>query len=163
MAKPTNQARSNRFKFMIINENSPNLNLSVQGVPIPGVILNTLDIYVEGRGLSLPDNNITYDPLVVDFMVSEDFREWVEIYQWLVDAMTTESYEQHMHDCVLTILDSHQKPILKFTYFACTPSELAGISMSYQDDSSVLKSSLTLLFSTMKVEVLGGGVVVVDD
>ena len=161
--RPSNLARSSRFKFSIVDQKATAINLAGQGVPIPGVQLPGLDLYVGGKGISLPDNNMQYDPLVVDFTVSDDFREWLAIYEWMKSASSdTDHFAVYERNCILTILDSHQKPIIEFTYFACSPSDLGGINMSFVDDSKTLSSSLTMTFSNMKVKRLKDGFVIED-
>lgn len=151
MSNPKSEARSGRYLFQITSHFTPTLNLSVQSVPVPGVTLNTLDMYVGGRSLAMPDNNISYDPIVVSFLVSEDLSEWWEVYNWMLQASADpEHYYDYEHDCKLTILDSQNQPIIQFTYFACVPTSLDAIALTYIDDSRVLTSSLSLSFSTMK-------------
>ena len=167
MSEAKSEARSGRFRFRINSYYCKDLNLSVQSVPIPGVQLSNFPLYVKGKGLNLPDNNLTYDPITIQFIVSEDFSEWFEIYSWMYQAANgvtsgDKSYYDYEHNCTLTILDGNNQPIIEYTYFACLPSDLESIGVSYVDDSRVLTSSLVINFSTMRVKNMITGDVIED-
>jgi len=158
MSHDKSPSSSQRFKFQIVGNDLKNINLAVQSVPVAGVSLNNLDVFVKGRNMPIPDNNTNYEPLVVNFVVSEDFAEWVDMYRWLVNSSNNpESYYDISYNAVLTVLDGQNQPVLTFTYYACVITQLDGIEMSYIDNAHVLTSSATLVFSTAKVNVLTTG------
>src|SRR5574343_652692 len=62
----------------------PHLSYVLQECGLPGVSTNPPQINLPGHAVKFTPDRLTYDPLVVTFLVDEEFRAWQELQSWLV-------------------------------------------------------------------------------
>lgn len=149
------EARSTNFIFVIGADRE--LSFAVQTTNVTDITLGET-LYMTGiKDLKLPSNKITNAPLVVDFLLSEDLHEWLEIYKWLLTAKNTGT---GFRPCDLLIVDSQNQPVLTFTYSDVFPIEMSGLQYAVNTDSSTVMSfTATFAFNTFKVTTRDGQVI----
>ena len=91
-------------------------------------------------------NNITYDNLEFSFLVAEDFKNWLEIYNWMHRLLPTRQFDNQykenqsgngfdpsvtrFQDASLILLNSVSKGFMEITFTNCFPISLGGIDFS---------------------------------
>lgn len=149
----SNPARSTSYQFIITGfrdlsfklQNAAVADVNLSGAPFP---TRTVDIMV-------PSNKLAYDPLPLNFLVSEDLREWIEVYQWMDDW--TRKNEQADTTAEMTVLDATNQPVARFMYTGVWPLMLGGLQYSMIDQERVLTCNLTLMFDEFQVEIVKTG------
>ena len=75
-------ASPTQFKFSIIK--LPKVEFFVTDINLPGIELTSLTQNTTLKQISIPGNDLQYDPLSLSFMVDENFENYQEIHGWLV-------------------------------------------------------------------------------
>lgn len=108
----------------------PELEMRVQSVVIPGLNLGTIDIPTPFVVIPEP-GNISYDQLTVNFMVGEDMKDYMEIFDWMVglgypDGLGT--YTRKFIDGSVLILNSNQKVLKNVRFTDMYPIALSDLT-----------------------------------
>ena len=74
-------ASPTQFKFNIIK--LPKVEYYCTAVNIPGVSLNNASLSTPLKEVPLPGTTLTYEPLVITFLVDENLENYQEIHGWL--------------------------------------------------------------------------------
>jgi hypothetical protein len=123
------QNNLSQLNFRLKLNTTPELEMRVQTVNIPGLNLGTIDIPTPFVVIPEP-GNISYEQLTVTFMVGEEMKDYMEIFDWMVglgypDGLGT--YRRKFIDGSVLILNSNQKLLknIRFTnMFPVTLSDL---------------------------------------
>lgn len=153
---PKTEARSGNFIF-IVGENN-DLTLSVVSSNVADITLNAAMYPTSDKDVYIPSNKIETDPLVLSFIVSEDFSEWIGIYKWILEAKNYNGdYERIIKTCTLIALDSQNEQTVSWTYTDCWPMTLESMQfMLDNDNNQVLTTTSTLRYNKMKVKGVDG-------
>lgn len=108
----------------------PELEMRVQSVVIPGLNLGTIDIPTPFVTIPEP-GNISYEQLTVNFMVGEDMKDYMEIFNWMVglgypDGLGT--YTRKFIDGSVLILNSNQKVLKNVRFTDMYPVSLSDVN-----------------------------------
>ena len=117
------------FVFRIAD--APKMEYLVQKVNLPGVALGTADVPTPFVKLRQP-GNISYDPLRVEFKVSEELESYLEIYNWMVTLGHPDDlgqYKNRRSDLSVLILNSAKRPIMNVTFTNAYPINLTPIDL----------------------------------
>lgn len=148
-----NPARSMSYIFTITGFRD--LSFKLQNAAVPDVNLGGSPFATRTVDILLPSNKLSYDPVPFNFLVSEDLREWIEVYKWM-DDLTRLDGQNHM-TAELTILNSANKPVTRFVFTGIYPLMLGGLNYSMIGQDVVLSCNLTLQFDEFQVESLVSG------
>ena len=81
-----------------------------------------------------PGTRHVFGDLSVTFVVDEDMKNWLEIYNWIRDLSNdTNAYsdilreDQKTSSALLTVFNSAYKPIIKVYFYHLFPTSLSGI------------------------------------
>ncbi len=140
----------------------PNVEFSVFQVVLPGITFGETVQPTPIYDIRLPGDKLTYDPLVVSFIVQENFENYFEILRWmygLAKPMTTEqrrnleSKNERYSDAILTILTNKKNPLFHIRFTNCWPISLSSITLdSTVADAAPLTADITLYFMHMESE-----------
>lgn len=83
------------FQFNI--QKIPDITYFAQEVNIPGIILGEPEFGTPFARVPLPGETLTYEPLVVQFLVDEDMKNYKAVYNWIVALGFPESHEQYLN------------------------------------------------------------------
>lgn len=61
----------------------PMTTFTIQEVNLPAVTARTATIGAPGINVRHLPDRLTYDPLIISFLVDEEFRAWRELYSWM--------------------------------------------------------------------------------
>lgn len=148
-----NPARSQSYIFTITGFRD--LSFKLQNAAVPDVNLGGSPFPTRTVDVLLPSNKLSYDPVPFNILVSEDLREWVEVYKWMDDLTRLDG--QNYITAELTVLDSVNRPVVRFLYTGAYPLMLGGLQYSMMDQERVLSCNLTLQFDEFQVESLVSG------
>jgi len=81
------------FKFKI--KKAPGINFFIQKVTIPRMSLPPFDQQNPFTFIPRPGDHLTFNELSITFKVDEDLKNYMEIYNWLVQMARSRDYEQY--------------------------------------------------------------------
>ena len=90
------------FSFKI-DANFANTEYFCTQVQLPGISLSAIEQPYKGVNLGLTGDRMTFDQLTIQFNVTEDLENYIEIYNWMHDVIQKKD-EKQKHDARLMIL-----------------------------------------------------------
>jgi hypothetical protein len=131
------------FKVIIDRENYPNLEFFAQSVDHPDVSVTAPNVPYSRIGtVSLPGDTIEYGQLNIQFILDEDLKSYLELYNWFEDMVNTDFAEPGVRsrrlatevptqaDVSVTILSSHNNFTKRIKYKDCSPTSLSGLQLT---------------------------------
>ena len=158
------------FKFMI--QKIPNVNFFCQSCNLPGLSAGQWLQVTPLRDIPIAGDKVQYNELRVRFIIDEELKNWLEIYDWIKGLTFPEDQEQYRKlaeadvpnpkgelysDGTLSILTSNKNVqyVAKFTELF--PVDLTDIEMSSDvADSEVVAADATFAYATYKIERIIG-------
>ena len=108
----------------------PNVEYRVQSLSIPGMTLGTatqttpfVPVWLSG--------NISYNELQITFLVGENLKDYLEIFNWMVSLGYPDApsqYKREQTDGSVFILSSAKHPILNVRFTDMIPTSLSDLS-----------------------------------
>jgi len=152
----TNALLVTEFKFTM--QRIPTVTYFCQSANIPSVSVGN----IEQNTLFSPINHpgvFRFDDLNLSFVVDEDMKNWLEIYDWMRSTSNAEDFQdfetqdQHLSDATLVITNSAMRGKLVVNFRDCFPKSLSGIEFnSAVTDPEPIIANTTFGFSTYSVE-----------
>jgi hypothetical protein len=155
------------FQFSI--QKLPSLSFFCQEVNLPGLTLGEPEFVNPFARVPIPGETITYDQLIVQFLVDEDMKNYKSIYDWIIALGFPEEYDQYtsfidsedrgiIHelaknysDGTLTILNNNNRPAKTLQFIDMFPTNLDTLQFtSTQQDVQYLIGRATFRFSYYK-------------
>lgn len=132
-----NLTSNNRFRLIFSGERfrfNP-VELMCNGVTLPGMSGGVTEINAPHRPIPQPGGSIMFDDLYINFILSEDLREWKFLFNWIRDinfgsAIDSVPYYSQVEVIVLT---NKFNPLMSFTFHNCFPYVLGVVD--YTDDT----------------------------
>ena len=141
-----NYLANNKFVFLL--RRCPTLTYFCQRANIPAISFG-ISAQSNPTGIApikRPGTQYTLDDMSIGFMVDENMKNWLEIYNWMKSLGIYDSkYEilkekDKVSDAILLILNSASNPILSVSFYNIFPISLSGIDFdaSLPDTDPVL-------------------------
>jgi len=163
--------QSNPALFKLSFNKFPNVEFWSYSVNLPGVTIGEVIQPTPILDLKLPGDKLTYDPLVLNFIVQENLANYIELYNWLfaighpmdlgqyrtkVRENPSLSEKQNKYsDAQLIILSTKFNPIVKVTFIDTWPLSLSPLTYdSSISDVTPITTDVTLNYSYYKIETL---------
>lgn len=153
---------ANASLFKLTFSRFPNLEYSVFQAVIPGITFGEAVQPTPIYDIRLPGDKIVYDPLVISFIVQENFENYFEIARWIYGLgkpMTTEQRrslerkKERYSDAILTILTNKRNPMFNLKFSNCWPISLSAITLDATvADAAPITADVTLYFTHMESE-----------
>lgn len=95
---------------------------------IPGISAGGIDNPFRDRQAKMPSDRVDFDPLNVDFIISEDFSNHAQIRTWMwefhrgVDPIWTTT-----KNLQLFIMNSNMVPMIRVEFYNAFPTQLGSI------------------------------------
>ena len=140
-----NPAKSTSFVFSITHRKD--ISLRIQNSTVGSVNLGATPFPGRIADLLLPSNKLDFGPMNLRFVVSEDLREWFEIYKWMIAI--TKASDAHLSEtetAELTVLDSNNREVMRVIYSGIYPLTLGELTYSIADEEVSLVADLTVQF-----------------
>lgn len=151
---------SNSTLFKLTFSRFPNVEYSVFQVVLPGITFGESVQPTPIYDIRIPGDKLTYDPLVISFIVQENFENYFEILRWmygLAKPMTTEqrraleAKNERYSDAILTILTNKRNPLFSMKFTNCWPISLSSITLdATMADAAPITADVTLYFTHME-------------
>lgn len=148
--------RPNGFRFLI--QTLPGVTYFCQAANIPEMSLGVATQSTPLVDIPRPGEKITYGSLTVRFMIQEDLKNYMELYNWMIGLGFPENHYQYTKfnesqlyrfpssrgrtdgteysDATLIVLDSNNLPNAKFDFFDCFPISLSGMDFDVASGST---------------------------
>ena len=141
----------NKFKLTI--HNYPYLEYFCQSVNLPGVSIPEFIQPSHFTTIKRPATTIQYDDLEVVFLVTEDLKNWLQLYDWMTRTVPTRSFKEIIQpekdiysDITLNILSNKSNRVMEVNYKQCWPKSLSGIIFD-TTSSDASNTTATIIFS----------------
>ena len=157
----TNNYLANNF-FKLEFTRLPTVTYFCQQVNLPSLTYDAVNFPTTlGIPHVAPGGRFTYDDLVVQFIVDEDMKNWIEVYEWmqsigvLNDINDTIPHNDKFSNVKLTVMNSAYNPNLQITFYDVFPIGLSGIEFnSSLPDTIPIVASATFGFNYYKIKTL---------
>jgi len=137
-----NLLAATHFHFAI--ERLPYVNYFGQQINLPDINLPSVGVKTPFTTVHRAGDNIEFTPLKVQFSVDEDFRNWEEIYNWMVGLgfpRSTTQYQELLRTRTssidpkgsiysngnIVLLNSDNNPFLRIDFVDLVPTGLTGL------------------------------------
>lgn len=116
------------FKFKL--DRIPDVEFRAQSVTLPSLNLGTAIMPSPFVELPFP-GEVSYDELMITFLVGENMKDYMSIYDWMValgrpDNLT--QYRDWRSDCSVFILNSNLNANINVKFTESYPTSLSGIT-----------------------------------
>ena len=81
---PDNLNYLSNISFRLTMEDSPHLTWFCQAVNVPGVSIEGIDVFTPHATVPYAGNKVSFEELVVRFIVDEHLKNWSEIYNRII-------------------------------------------------------------------------------
>ena len=142
-----------------------------QGVSIPGITMGGPVQATPYNDFQLGGDKLNYPPLVVDFMIDEEFVNYSVLHNWMVgitypqkstqwrdfvnemvDKKFADVWNIDQVDITLTVLTSNYNPGFKIQYVDAFPVALTPVQFTTEDnDLNYLKATATFQYMYYKI------------
>ena len=152
------------FKFQLLN--FPEVTYFCQAANIPGISIGTIILPQPYVDIQDPGNEVSYEELTIRFVVDENMKNWISIFDWITalgfptpeDQQRRKLLETKMEprtDAVLTVLTSNMNPQINFKFQNCFPLNLSSISFdSSNTDVEYVTADVSFRYDLYQVENL---------
>jgi hypothetical protein len=166
---PSTISTLNPGGFLFSVQKFPELTYFIQESPLPGVELGQAIQASSVHDIKVPGETLTFDDIQISFLVDENMDNYQAIFGWLIGLGYPEGHYQFrewqanlknanaysksdaartVSDCHLSILNSDNIPIFRYTFVDAFPVALSGLTFqSTNTDVQYLVANLTLAYS----------------
>lgn len=128
------------------------LNYFCQTVELPGLSAEGVETPWKGTPGYWQADRIDYDPLPITFLVDEEFKNYLYIYQWMLSCTTKDTPLSRQKDATLHILTGNKTKNLEVQFLGCFPTSLGNISFeSAVTDPNAITCALTLRYQMFTI------------
>lgn len=150
------------FNFLI--DRIPNVNFFCQSVNLPGINLGVTNVNTPFKDYPIPGDKIDFNELRISFIVDEELKNWLEIYNWIIGLGYPYSTEQHSNlirsnsqgkysQGILFILSSHKNVQYKVVFDKIFPISLSDIDMnSLSSDTTTVIADVSFSYTIYNIE-----------
>lgn len=137
---PTNTSFLQPHKFTFEIPTLPFLRYFCQAVTFPGVSTTAPEVPSPFANMYRHGDKLVFEPLIVQTLIDEDLRVWIETFDWLVALTKPAEFEQYKrfhdperrlyHDGVLTFNTNANNPNIRARFTHCHPVSISNIQMN---------------------------------
>lgn len=137
----------------------PNVSFTLQHFPLPGVNLGSATQNSPFFDKPVYGDKLQYNDLYLEFQVSEDMKNWYEIFKWMyfIGNPVEKPIELDLTYVTATMIinSSHHTPILKVTFVDCVPTSLGDMYfMETTSETEEMSCSVVLKYQRYDVDFL---------
>lgn len=147
-------AFSNTFRCSFESEDYKSLDRSVISISTPNLTLGVTDQQAIPRPIKIPGNSFEIGEVSIDFMLDQDFANWIKIFNWLntLQNFTSVVAEQDVIDISINLLDNKSNYISSIVLEDCFPTNLSEITFDTQIDEPQ-PQQFTVQFTTNHIKI----------
>lgn len=141
-----------QFKFDI--HNLPNVNYYLQSTTLPALTLDQPTYPMAHLSqVPVPGSQLTHEPFDVTFLVDQKLHNYLEIYKWMIDIVTTEDKNKHMSDASLHFLTGNMNVTQTFKFIDVFPTSITELAVASDDDDvSGIQCNVTFAYKYFTVD-----------
>lgn len=160
--QPTNLnfASTERYKFNILK--LPSVNYFLTNVSIPSIDFDKVDVPTPFKKFPVIGDEIIFSNFECTFNVDEDFKNYKEILNWILNISNSESFDRYpkvsfdsdeiYSDASLIIYNSSFNPSLTFSFRNIFPISLNLNEFSIQNqDITTLTATTSFVIESFEV------------
>ena len=152
------------FKFQL--NNFPAVNYFCQSATLPGISIGSISVPTPLKTIELSGDEVTFEELTIKFIVDENMKNWLSIYDWIIGLgfPTEEGQAKYAKlaiaselttDATLTVLTSNMNPQMNFVFRDCFPLSLSSIAFdSGGTDIDYVTADVSFRYDVYTVENL---------
>ena len=158
-----------RFRFII--HSLPFTEYFTQSVNIPGINQANTQQPTPMVVAPLTGDHLSFDPFTVSFLVDEDMKSWLEVYDWLRQLTFPKAYSEfdelktdsttafydgtQTSDASLVVLTNASNANIQFFFHDVFPTSLTEIQFNSAVDSpDVVTATATFEYTSYEISVL---------
>ena len=144
-AMNTNMLSKLNFRFLL--HRAPNVEYFIQKATIPNVRLPASETSNPFVTIPYAGDHLKYDPLEIEFKVSENMSDYLEIYNWMQALGFPEKYQQYADlavnpdytgngiysDITISVLDSKKNTVMEAVFKECWPTSISSLEFDTTD------------------------------
>jgi len=150
------------FNFLI--DRIPNVNFFCQSVNLPGINLGVTNVNTPFKDYPIPGDKIDFNELRISFIVDEELKNWLEIYNWIIGLGFPSNTGQYRtlknsdtngvySEGILFILSSHKNVQYKVVFEKIFPISLSDIDMnSISSDTTTTVADVSFQYAIYNIE-----------
>lgn len=152
------------FKFVL--KRAPHINFFIQKINIPGISLPSIEVNNPLIRVPYSGDHLIYEELTITFKVDEEFKNYMEISNWLTSAGKRDydrygdiaqksviSGEGIYSDISVSILNSHRMPNYEIVYRDAIPISISSIDFDVTaDDVDYVAASASFRYISFDIK-----------
>ena len=87
------------FKFQL--NNFPEVNYFCQSATLPGISIGSISVPTPLKTIDLPGDEVAFEELSIRFIVDENMKNWLSIYDWIIGLGFPTKEGQEKYTCLL--------------------------------------------------------------
>lgn len=138
----------------------PNTMYFCQSASLPTITMSEVQMPNPFMPIKAP-SKMDFDELSISFIVDEEMKNWLEIFNWMRSSTNVEDYEEfrgaNTHTCTanLVILNSSKNPKINVTFEGLFPRTLGSIDFSSTViDPEPFQCTATFAYRNYNIETL---------
>lgn len=167
---PENINYLSNVSFRLAIEDTPNLTWFCQAANIPGISIQAIEMPTRFATIPLSGNKVSFEELQVTFIVDENLKNWIEIYDRIIALGLAENHEKFRKlknsnplgvrggitsTIVLTVLTSSNNPQMEFFFYDAFPITLSSLEFnSASTDTEYFTSTVTFRYTNYEIKNL---------
>jgi hypothetical protein len=157
---PENTNLLQSTKFLLTFDRIRTTQYFCQTVNLPGVSLGEVSRATPFLDMYSPGTKLTYDPLVVEFILDEELQGWKNMYDWFLSMADPDGFEKrdgsrelqtnkHFSDATLSILSGLNNPLVRIHYTNLFPLSISDIRFdTTQSADTILTATATFRYQS---------------
>jgi len=132
---------------------------------VPGISLANIAINTPFTVVNEPGDQVTFEPLVVQFIVDEEMRNWLEVWDWMTGLGFVREFKDFTNikssvyglesDATMTILTANMNAQIHVKFENIFPISLSEIQFTSTDaDTQAITATATFNYTSYTVERL---------
>ena len=150
----TNPLNNTAYQFSVLR--LPNVNWTCQSANLPGLVLGNAEQMTPFTRIPR-EGNATFEDLTIQFVVSEDMKNWYEVYNWIRQCTNIDNFDQYdrekiFSDATLQILSNKFNANVQVNFRDLFPVALSGIDFdSITDNSDPVTATVNFAYTSYNV------------
>jgi hypothetical protein len=147
-------------KFLLTFDRIRTTQYFCQTVNLPGVSLGEVSRATPFLDMFSPGTKLSYDPLVVEFILDEELQGWKNLYDWMLTMADPNGFEKrdgskelqtnkHFSDATLSVLSGLNNPLLRIQYTNLFPLSISDIRFdTTQSADTIMTATATFRYQS---------------
>lgn len=136
----------------------PDTSFTLTAFNVPGVSTGSPRQPTPYVDIPLRGDKLVFEPLILEFIVTEDLSNWISIYKWLVGITAPRTGREFVNkpheymDATLNIYTSHNNKFAVVAYSHLVPTSLSALEFVTTDnETQYLKATATFMYQDFDI------------